>query len=225
VGARAHAPAQHSVRDRRDEQGNALNRAHRREYLLSGLLACGCCGGRFTIVTKDRYGCAVRRGKGTCMNGKTIDRRRIEARVLSGLKDKMLSPSFVEEFVRTFAEEMATLARASAGHEAKLRTELADVERRLQGVMAAIEAGAFNETLRGRLDALRGLLDRVALRPDPEAPDGLRVVLYGDLAEIMALGGRQHGPGGAAAPPNRAFPAVAGGVNCRWLRGHATQPP
>ena len=29
----------------RNEAGLALNRAHRREFLLSGLLACGCCGG------------------------------------------------------------------------------------------------------------------------------------------------------------------------------------
>ena len=31
----------------RNEQGNALNRAHRRRFLLSGLLVCGCCGGGF----------------------------------------------------------------------------------------------------------------------------------------------------------------------------------
>jgi len=28
----------------RDEEGNALNRTHRRRYLLSGLLICSCCG-------------------------------------------------------------------------------------------------------------------------------------------------------------------------------------
>ena len=28
----------------RDAGGNALNRAHRRKFLLSGLLVCGCCG-------------------------------------------------------------------------------------------------------------------------------------------------------------------------------------
>lgn len=27
---------------------NALNRAHRRKFLLSGLLTCGCCGGGYT---------------------------------------------------------------------------------------------------------------------------------------------------------------------------------
>ena len=49
---------------RRDDSGNALNRAHRRKFLLSGLLKCGCCGGDFTILAQDRYGCATRRAKG-----------------------------------------------------------------------------------------------------------------------------------------------------------------
>ena len=34
----------------RDDDSNALNRAHRRKFLFSGLLKCGCCGGGFTIV-------------------------------------------------------------------------------------------------------------------------------------------------------------------------------
>jgi hypothetical protein len=38
----------------RNGEGNALNRAHRRRYLLSGLLVCGCCGGGYTIVGPDR---------------------------------------------------------------------------------------------------------------------------------------------------------------------------
>jgi len=29
----------------RTDAGHALNRAHRRQFLLSGLLTCGCCGG------------------------------------------------------------------------------------------------------------------------------------------------------------------------------------
>jgi hypothetical protein len=40
----------------RDADGNALNRAHRRKYLLSGLLECGVCGGGFTIIDAVNYG-------------------------------------------------------------------------------------------------------------------------------------------------------------------------
>ena len=52
----------------RDADGNALNRAHRRKYLLSGLLECGVCGGGYTIIDAANYGCATHRSKGTCSN-------------------------------------------------------------------------------------------------------------------------------------------------------------
>jgi site-specific DNA recombinase len=87
----------------RDDAGNALNRAHRRKFLLSGLLKCGCCGGGFTIVAQDRYGCATHRNKGTCANGTTIRRQEIEARVLAGLKDRLIAPELVREFIRAFS--------------------------------------------------------------------------------------------------------------------------
>ena len=70
---------------RRDAGGNALNRVHRRRFLLSGLLKCGCCAGGFTIVAQDRYGCAAHRSKGTCNNNATVSRQEIEERVLGGL--------------------------------------------------------------------------------------------------------------------------------------------
>ncbi len=95
----------------RDTAGNALNQSHRPQFLLSGLLTCGCCGGGYTITGKDRYGCATRRGKGTCDNGHTITRQKIEARILGGLKARMLTPDLVEEFIRAFAAELATLQR------------------------------------------------------------------------------------------------------------------
>ena len=91
---------------RRDDSGNALNRAHRRKFLLSGLLKCGCCEGGFTILSQDRYGCATHRSKGTCHNNATVSRKEIEERVLGGLKQRLLAPELVREFVQAFHEEI-----------------------------------------------------------------------------------------------------------------------
>lgn len=96
-------------------QANHLNGAHRPHFLLSGVLVCGCCGGGYTIIGKDRYGCATRRGKGTCRNGRTIMRQRIEARILDGLRERMLPPELVEEFVRAFGHELENLRRHAGG--------------------------------------------------------------------------------------------------------------
>ena len=42
---------------------NRLNEAHRPRFLLSGLLRCGCCGGPYAIIGRDRYACSTRRQK------------------------------------------------------------------------------------------------------------------------------------------------------------------
>ena len=42
---------------------NRLNRAHRPQYLLSGLLECDHCCGPYAIMAKDRYGCTNRQKK------------------------------------------------------------------------------------------------------------------------------------------------------------------
>jgi len=134
--------------------GNALNWAHRRKFLLSGLLACGCCGGAYTVVGKDRYGCATHRAKGTCANGQSITRQGIEVRVLSGLKEKLMAPELVAEFVRSFQEEIEAAARAAAARADGLKREAEAVERKIAGIMTAIEDGMYTPALKERMKGL-----------------------------------------------------------------------
>jgi DNA invertase Pin-like site-specific DNA recombinase len=225
----------------RDAAGNALNKAHRAQFLLSGLLRCGSCGGPYTVMARDRYGCATRRGKSTCTNKVMISPAAIETRVLGALRARMLTPELVEQFVRSYAAELATLQRDASARRSGAERELAATERGLQGVVRAIEGGAWSDSLNSRLnqlearkkelaaeiaaaaapppvalhpnaaalyaarvaelevalnapelrteaaEILRGLIDRVVLTPDPEAPDGLRAELHGDLAMILSL--------------------------------------
>ncbi|WP_244508321.1 recombinase zinc beta ribbon domain-containing protein [Mesorhizobium sp. LCM 4577] len=56
--------------------------------LLSGLLTCGCCGGRYGLFTRERYACLNHLRRGICDNGRTITREKIEQRVLAGLREK-----------------------------------------------------------------------------------------------------------------------------------------
>lgn len=102
----------------RDAGGNALNRAHRRKFLLSGVLACGICGGGYTIMGKDRYGCAAHRSKGTCTNDRTVGRAEIERRVLGGLKHRLLAPELFETFAAAYLAESQRLLREATGHSA-----------------------------------------------------------------------------------------------------------
>ncbi len=62
-----------------DKGGNPISVARRNMYLLTGLVRCCECGGNYTIIGKDRYGCATRKMKGTCSNTKTIGRQALDA--------------------------------------------------------------------------------------------------------------------------------------------------
>jgi site-specific DNA recombinase len=148
----------------KDERGNALNRAQRRKYLLSGLLQCTCCGEPFAVLVKDRFGCRNYRSKGTCTNSRTIKRQRIEGRVIGALRHKMLTPELTAQFVRTFEGEIARHQRETVSTEARLQPRLSDVERKLSGILRAIEDGNWNDSLKQRLNELeaekRGLQEQ-----------------------------------------------------------------
>ena len=70
------------------------------------------CGGGYTIMGKDRYGCAAHRNKGTCGNDRTIFPQSIESRVLDGLNHHLLAPELFEAFARSYQEECVVLARS-----------------------------------------------------------------------------------------------------------------
>jgi site-specific DNA recombinase len=156
---------------RRADIGNPLNRVHRRKFLFSGLLKCGRCGGGYTIVAQDRYGCATRRSKGTCDNSATVDRQEIERRVFEGLKAKLLAPELVREFAQTFQEEMNRAAIERDQQFNTNRQHLAAVERKVAAIVSAIEDGGYSRTLGDRLSALErekeSLTALVAAGPAP----------------------------------------------------------
>ncbi|WP_408841337.1 zinc ribbon domain-containing protein [Acidocella sp.] len=37
------------------------NHAHRRKFLLSGLLHCGCCGAPYVMMAQERFECSTHR--------------------------------------------------------------------------------------------------------------------------------------------------------------------
>ena len=138
----------------REGRAERLHLANRPVSLLSGLLTCGCCAGRIGILTPNRYGCLNHHRRGTCANNRTITRDKIEARVLAGLKDRLVSSEAVAEAVRAYAEEMNRLnhdrrAQAETDHRA-----LQKIERAVAGIMAAIEDGLYQPSMKARMDGL-----------------------------------------------------------------------
>ncbi|WP_346327410.1 recombinase family protein [Iodidimonas sp. SYSU 1G8] len=169
----------------RDPQGNPLNRAHRRKFLLSGLVRCGVCGSGFTITGQDRYGCATRRSSGTCTNSLTIGRAELEARVLHGIRETLLTPDLFKAFADEFRKEViAAQAEASAANE-RLAAELASIDARITGVVSAIENGHYSPTLGKRLSELEAEQARL-LSLRQSQPETQPIILHPNLPELYA---------------------------------------
>ena len=133
---------------------NNLQAAHRPRFLLSGRLECGSCGGGYTVVARDRYGCATRRQKGLCQNSRTIARQEIEARVLSGLKERLLAPELTKEFVRGFKAELERQRAATRDQSAVLGRKAAELDRKIGAILKAIEDGMYHPGLKDRMSQL-----------------------------------------------------------------------
>ena len=142
--------------------GLALNRAHRKKFLLSGLLKCGCCGGNMAILAKDRYGCSTRKRKGTCDNATSITRAQVEGRVLASLKTKLLAPANLEAFVSQVSKELTAHQKSANGTQKALQKAIAALDVKIARMLDQIEDGAGHvPLLLQRLDQRQE--DRLAL--------------------------------------------------------------
>ena len=137
-----------------DPAGTRPERARRARHLFSGLLVCGCCGGGYTVIGKTRYGCASARNKGTCDNRRTIAREILEAKVLSGLRERLLHPDLIAEFVAEYQKEYNRLRAADGADRASGERELADVARRIDRIVDAIAEGSPVPSLMAKLKEL-----------------------------------------------------------------------
>ncbi|WP_186400840.1 zinc ribbon domain-containing protein [Stappia sp. P2PMeth1] len=153
----------------REGRMKRLHRANRPVSLLSGLLTCGCCGGRVGIILSDRLGCLNHHRRGTCANNRTILREKLEARVLAGLQDRLVSAEAIEEAVRAYVEETNRLNHQRRAQHETDRRALAKIERAIAGIISAIEDGMYQPSMNARMDELERQKSEIAVRM-AEAP-------------------------------------------------------
>jgi len=155
--------------------GEKPQNCRRPRRLLSGLLRCGACGGAYTVIGEERVGCAVHREKGICGNGKTMAVGKLEDRVLSGLKDRLLEPDLIAEFAREYQREFNKRQRNAVRQNAATTNELKAVDARVGRIVDAIETGADAAKLRERLAELER--KRLQLKRDLESAGGEDAVI------------------------------------------------
>ncbi len=132
----------------------------RKKHLLSGLLKCYSCGGSFVITGGARkknglrYGCSIRKEKGTCDNSATITVEKLEERVFEGLKTYLKDPGGLNLFIREFHKNLRDIRTESAKEEATLIKALKQTDQKIQSGIKAIEDGLYSQDLKKRMHLL-----------------------------------------------------------------------
>jgi DNA invertase Pin-like site-specific DNA recombinase len=155
----------------RAAQANRLNGTHRPRSLLSGLLVCGCCGGPYALRGQDRYACSNHVMNGSCANGRTIARETLEARVLEGLRDRLMAPEIAAEAMRAYAEETNRLNHQRRASGEADRRELDKIARSIKEMLALIEGGSGSRAMVARMRELEAREDELKARLDAAGMD------------------------------------------------------
>ncbi|WP_323717664.1 recombinase family protein [Paracoccus aminovorans] len=144
-------------------------------FLLTGLVKCGCCGGGFSTVGKDRFRCSNSRNKGTsvCSNRTGITRRELEGRILSILSQQLMDPELVKVFAEEYIAERNRLAASHVDDRAVKQKELAKLIKEQDALVNALLSGLPPERIKAKMEQLESRqkhLERdLATAPAPAA--------------------------------------------------------
>ncbi len=148
----------------RAAQTNRLNGKHRPRSLLSGLLICSCCGGPYALRGQDRYACSNHVMNGSCTNSRSITRELLEARMLAGLRERLMAPEIAAEAMRAYAEETNRLNHERRTSGDADRRELDKLIRSMKEIVTLIEEGGGSRALVVRLRELEVREDELKAR-------------------------------------------------------------
>ena len=130
------------------------------EYILTDKLFCGKCGSPMvgesgfshTGAKHSYYSCVGKRKKKTC-DKKPVRQDWIEGEVLKATRDLLANEELLDWITdRTYDYYLATNGKEE--EKAILQKELAGVDTSIDRLVNAIEAGAFNDRIKSRLDDL-----------------------------------------------------------------------
>ena len=169
----------------RPDADKPLWERRRPQYLLSGLMKCGCCAGSYVKISKDHFGCATARNKGAslCTNMLTVRRDVIEAKILDSLQHRLMEPERFKVFMDEFIRELNQQQAARSADATSLKAELAGIAKKIDNLVDAIADGADALPLNAKIKAMeirqQEIERQLAVMPTTSHPR-----LHPNLAEI-----------------------------------------
>jgi len=140
-----------------------LHKNNRPQYLLSGLLKCGVCGGGYAKINTERYGCSQARNKGesVCANKKTIKRETLETLVLSALQTHLMRDDLVEIFCEEYTRHMNKLQNQKDSALEADKAEQAKLFKQRDNIIQAIKDGVAASLVKDELEAVSKRLEEL----------------------------------------------------------------
>ena len=138
----------------RDESGQPLNRAHRVQHLLSGLVICGACGEPYAVRNSFQMGCRNHRSKGTCTNATLVDHRKLEGVIADAMRREWLTLVNIENLHAAIAADEKEGRTEADVEKVRMKSDLVLTRGRIDKIVAAIEEVGHSSSL---LDKLRML--------------------------------------------------------------------
>jgi DNA invertase Pin-like site-specific DNA recombinase len=145
------------------------------EYLLSGKVRCGACGGTFAMMGGGFLRCTTAQ-RHLCDNRASIRRERLEAQVLEVMAEHLMEPALAEVFAEEFTTVWNRLAAEAGAQGDQLRRDLAAVERKLANLIEAIAEGLRSAGIEARLRGLEAERDRLTFAIERTKPTPVRLM-------------------------------------------------
>ncbi|WP_299410422.1 recombinase family protein [uncultured Roseobacter sp.] len=164
-----------------DADGNGLSATKRKRYLFSGLMKCGECGGGYSLVYRDQFGCSTVKNKGTCGNRTQVVREDLESRVLKALRDNLMAPELFKEFCDEYTREINRLRMEASGDLGAKRAELKKVEAQIEKMIQAVMDGFYTPSMKDKMPLLEAR--KAELIHDLEHAEEPPALLHPTMAE------------------------------------------
>ena len=156
-----------------DTKNNNMGKYRRPQYLLSGLLKCGSCGGSYSKINASRYGCAAARNKGAsyCTNIRTVKREILENAVLRAFQSQMMRDEALEKFCTSWIEQKK-IARLNEQKEKKhLNAQLRKLGQEKAKLIQAIKDGVPGSVVADDLKEVHAKIEQAEQLLSNHKPD------------------------------------------------------
>lgn len=135
--------------------GGSHGRGRPPRTLFGGLVSCGHCGGAIVAVSQRAYGCAARKDRGVHVcKGILVPRRQLDARLLSLVREELLSPEAIVAVQADVARILADSRKEQDRTGARTRARLVELEREIVNLVDAVAQAGLSDALRTRLQAM-----------------------------------------------------------------------